>query len=168
MITALFVLLFFFEFLSELELKTYDTRMRLFTEEISSDRIAIVAIDAESIAKLGRWPWSRDKAAVMIDKLSSAGARVIGLNILFTEPEESTGLKTVRTLKDGFSRLKIANSSDGEAFSSEIIALEEELDNDRKLRDSIEKAGNVVLPFFFDMSPGIGGKEVQAPMPGDM
>ncbi|MFZ3072059.1 MAG: serine/threonine-protein kinase [Thermodesulfobacteriota bacterium] len=166
-ITALFVLVFLLRgsigFLSELELKTYDMRMRLFTGPVASDRIAIVAIDAESIAKLGRWPWSRDKVAAMIDKLSAAGAKVIGLNILFTEPEESTGLKTVRTLKDDFSRLKIANSSDGKAFSSNLIAIEAELDNDKKLSNAIETAGNVVLPFVFTISSDIGAQEVEAP-----
>ena len=36
-----------------------------------SDRIAIIAIDDQSIANIGRWPWSRDIHAKLIDLLAA-------------------------------------------------------------------------------------------------
>ena len=144
-------------FLSEIELKTYDLRMKLFATGIESDRIAIVAIDEESIRKLGRWPWPRDRIAGVIGKLQSAGARVIGLNILFSEPEESTGLRAVKVIKDGFAGLGLDKTKVGKGFYNKLLSMERELDNDAKLESSIRGAKNLVLPFAMNVSSGAPG-----------
>ena len=39
--------------------------------------IAIIAIDDKSIAKLGRFPWTRTEYARLIKKLSEAGAKAV-------------------------------------------------------------------------------------------
>ncbi|MBK8173916.1 MAG: EAL domain-containing protein [Rhodospirillales bacterium] len=44
--------------------------------------IIIIAIDAFSLDALGRWPWSRRRHAELIDILTRAHARVIGLDLL--------------------------------------------------------------------------------------
>src|SRR2546430_14184365 len=49
------------------------------------DDIAIVAIDEPSIARFGRFPWSRQVIARPIDTLAAAHPNVIALDILFTE-----------------------------------------------------------------------------------
>ncbi len=159
LITLLFCALFFVRlgFIHEVELKTYDLRMKTFSPAIESDRIAIIAIDAESIMKLKRWPWPRHRVATLVDKLSAAGARTIGLDILFTEPEESSGLTAVKSLKDEFSKLKLSYSTEGKSFYSTIDALEKNLDNDKKLSEAITKAGNVILPFAFKTSGAVMG-----------
>ena len=46
------------------------------TSRQPSDRIAIIAIDDQSIANIGRWPWSRDIHAKLIDMLAAAKAEV--------------------------------------------------------------------------------------------
>lgn len=56
-----------------LELATYDMALRQ-TERVPSDRIAVIAIDQHSLDNLGRWPWSREVLAEMIDKLAASGA----------------------------------------------------------------------------------------------
>src|SRR3990172_12220135 len=86
-------------FLEAVELKSYDFRMRLFPPQDINREIAIVAIDDESIAKLGRWPWPRTRIAEVINKISQAGAKVIGLNIIFSEPEEASGIVAVEALE---------------------------------------------------------------------
>ncbi len=50
--------------------------------------IIIVAIDEPSIAKLGRFPWSRDLTAKVLDKISAAAPKVISLDILYSEPTD--------------------------------------------------------------------------------
>ncbi len=52
----------------------------------ASDDIVIVAIDDESILRLGRFPWDRTVHARMLDKLTDAGARAILYDVLFLEP----------------------------------------------------------------------------------
>ena len=52
----------------------------------ADDRIVVVAIDEKSLSELGRWPWSRRVHAQLIDRLGTAGARGIALDILLSEP----------------------------------------------------------------------------------
>jgi len=51
--------------------------------------IMIVAIDEASLKSIGRWPWSRSVHADLVNKLKQEQARVIGLDIIFSEPELS-------------------------------------------------------------------------------
>ena len=56
-------------------------------ENLIDDSIVIVTIDDASIKKLGRWPWSRAIHAKMLDHLSAAGVKAIGLDVLFMDPD---------------------------------------------------------------------------------
>ncbi|WP_266160293.1 CHASE2 domain-containing protein [Dyella silvatica] len=51
-----------------------------------SDDVVIVAIDAKSLTELGRWPWPRMLHARLIDRLTAAGVRGIGVDITVAEP----------------------------------------------------------------------------------
>lgn len=47
----------------------------------------IVAIDEPSLAEIGRqWPWPRDLHARLVEALRAAGAKAVGLDIIFAEP----------------------------------------------------------------------------------
>ena len=72
--------------LDQLELKTYDMRMRAL--DASRPRhVTIAAIDEQSLARVGRWPWSRAVHADIARRLDEAGARVIAFDIFFSERE---------------------------------------------------------------------------------
>ncbi len=50
--------------------------------------VAVVQIDARSVAALGRWPWSRTRIAELAELLFGAQqAAVVGFDIVFAEPE---------------------------------------------------------------------------------
>ena len=51
------------------------------------DNIIIVAIDENSLQKLGRWPWSRSIHANLLDQLTASEVAVVGMDILFMEPD---------------------------------------------------------------------------------
>ncbi len=51
-----------------------------------SDEIVIVGIDNRSLVELGRWPWPRANHAALIDRLTAAGAKAVGFDILLLEP----------------------------------------------------------------------------------
>jgi len=53
------------------------------------DNIVIVAIDEASLNDIGRWPWSRKVHSELVNKLSAEKARVIGLDVVFTELDRS-------------------------------------------------------------------------------
>ena len=72
--------------LDQLELKTYDMRMRAL-EPSRPSHVTIAAIDEQSLARVGRWPWSRSVHAEIARRLDEAGARVIAFDIFFSERE---------------------------------------------------------------------------------
>jgi serine/threonine-protein kinase len=67
------------------ELKLLDFRFVFRGQSQHSRDIVIVSIDDKSISRIGRWPWSREKYAVLIDKVKQAGAKVIAFDIYFQE-----------------------------------------------------------------------------------
>ncbi|HAM38692.1 MAG TPA: hypothetical protein DCP53_04755 [Elusimicrobia bacterium] len=81
----LVIVLNFFGVFQTLEYKSYDYRIRNRMANIISDKIVIAAIDENSLEHLGRWPWDRSIQARMIQKLTRAGAKTIGVDILFIE-----------------------------------------------------------------------------------
>ena len=62
----------------------------------SAKDVVIVDIDEKSLKELGQWPWSRNKFAKVIDNLTSMGAGVIGLDIVFAERDNSSPVKVMR------------------------------------------------------------------------
>ncbi|MEW8647966.1 MAG: CHASE2 domain-containing protein [Candidatus Thiodiazotropha endolucinida] len=68
------------------DLLLYDLQMGFISKPVAED-IIIVAVDEKSLDALGRWPWSRQIHAKLVDRLTQAGARAIVLDILFAEPD---------------------------------------------------------------------------------
>lgn len=74
--------------LETFEARTYDLRLRSWRGPVApTGAVAIVAIDDKSIAELGRFPWSRQVFADLIDRLTAAGVRGIAVDVLFPETE---------------------------------------------------------------------------------
>jgi len=140
------------DFTDAVEMKTFDFRARLAAPSERNPDIELVVISEDDLTEFGRWPWSRNILAQGIDNLAMAGARVIALNILFTEPEESAGLRALRGLRASYDSLGLAQEGSGLSFYKELSRVETDLDNDAKLYNSIKAAGNVVLPVYFDMT----------------
>lgn len=65
----------------------YDVMMRAIGTLPPSDRITIVDIDERSLTTVGQWPWRRDLVAELIERLRSAGAAVVALDVMFAEPD---------------------------------------------------------------------------------
>ena len=62
----------------------YDQLLLHSKHRMASD-IVIVAIDDESIAELGRWPWPRDTHAALLEQIAQAKPRAVAYDVLFTE-----------------------------------------------------------------------------------
>ena len=139
-----------FNFIEPLEMKTFDLRVRMAAPEERNPDIELVVISEDDLTELGRFPWPRDIMARSIHNLSLAGARVIALNILFAEPEESAGLRTIKGLKESFEGLGLAQVGPGLNFYKKLSQSVKDLDNDAKLYKAMREAGNVVLPVYFD------------------
>jgi len=69
-----------------LDYMLYDSMQRSVPRQVPDD-VVIVSIDEQSLAELGRWPWSRSHHARLIQQLKNDGAKVIGLDLILTEEE---------------------------------------------------------------------------------
>jgi PAS domain S-box-containing protein len=54
------------------------------------DDIAVVAIDEPSIARFGRFPWSRVLSARAVDAIAMGPPKAIGLDVLYSDPTSET------------------------------------------------------------------------------
>ena len=82
--------------MQQIEAQLLDLRFRLRPPAPPSDDIVLVLIDDASIREVGRWPWSRAVIADALARLAAAGARTIGIDLLFAEPEPSAVPEAVR------------------------------------------------------------------------
>lgn len=64
----------------------------------TSNNVAIVDIDENSLAALGQWPWERNKVARVLQNLSDAGVGIVGLDVVFAEPDNSSPAKVLKSL----------------------------------------------------------------------
>ena len=131
------------------ELRTYDLRMRSRGHLQPSPDVVLAVIDEKSLDAEGRWPWPRSKLATLVDVLARDGAKVIGFDIGFSEPDENSELDFLRQLSRTVNALRI---QDGRliAFLGER---ERTADNDRTLALAIKGSpAPVVLGYFFHMS----------------
>jgi diguanylate cyclase (GGDEF)-like protein/PAS domain S-box-containing protein len=64
----------------------YDVGLTMFSRADNKD-IVIISIDKYSLKKLGHWPWSRRKHAELIEQLTAAHVRAIGLDLAFDKPD---------------------------------------------------------------------------------
>ncbi len=142
-----------------------------------SDRVAVIAIDDESIANLGRWPWSRDLHGRMISKLADGGADAVGYTVFFLEPQVDPGLTRIRELLEYYDRRAIGelpavieDPDASEQARDRLDGLHErlagaatDLDTDRKLAQAIGAADNVVLGMPFRLGSPVGKPDEPLP-----
>ncbi|MGH9521271.1 MAG: CHASE2 domain-containing protein, partial [Terriglobales bacterium] len=169
-VVSLLVLVVFWMNLADgVEGKLYDMRAKLRAGAKTADNVVLVGIDDDSIKSIGRWPWPRSYMAEMVNQLSTDQAKVIGLDVLFSNAEINPGLEEVRKLKEDYANktnpvrakgadqqavavaMAAAKAKSGaeQEFVNILTEAENRLDNDTKLENEIAFASNVTLPMFF-------------------
>ncbi|MBI5430391.1 MAG: CHASE2 domain-containing protein [Nitrosomonadales bacterium] len=156
------------DLMESLERKAYDLGV-LASSRTPSDKIAVIAIDDQSIANLGRWPWPREIHAKMIDILAAGHAKVIGHTVFFFEPQVDAGLDYIYKIAELIGNSTLKNTADPvhQAELAQLSALLQEaatnLDNDQKLSESIAKANDVLLAMFFELGEPQGNPDQPLP-----
>lgn len=140
------------DFTAGIEMKTFDLRARLAAPDTRNPDIELVVIDDDDLAELGRFPWPRNILAKGIENLATAGAKVIALDILFPEPEQAAGLEILKDLKRKYEQSGLRQLNTGKEFDLELQRAIDNLDHDTIMANAIRKAGNVVLPVYFDVT----------------
>jgi CHASE2 domain-containing sensor protein len=139
------------EVIENIERYAYDVGVKA-SSETPGDKVAIIAIDDQSIANIGRWPWPRTTLANMISSLQQGGAKAIGLPLFLSEAQVDPGLASIRDLSKFYNDnlLTLAPNTPALAeLGNKLGTAEAGLDTDQHLADAMGKAGNVVLPMQF-------------------
>ena len=62
-------------------------------------KIVVIEVDSPSLETLGRWPWHRDIMAYLIEKTFLAGAKVVGLDMVFSEADPRIPEELIKVLQ---------------------------------------------------------------------
>ena len=154
------------DLLQSLERKAYDMGVQA-SSRVPNERIAVIAIDDQSIANLGRWPWSRELHARMTDLLTAAPAKLIGNTVFFSEPQRDAGYGYIVRLAEMVNQVAVESVEPNpglEKISAVLTEAEGALNTDRQLAASYARAGNVLLPMLFELGEARGNPD--KPLPG--
>lgn len=150
--------------LDNLENLVYDTRLQLTMPRTVDSRIVILDIDEKSLAEKerggeGRWPWSRDRLALLLDRLfDKYQVAIVGFDVLFAERDESSGVRVLERL--GEKELKNVPQ-----FQEALRQIKPELEYDNMFAQRM-KGRAVVLGYSFSKEePGAAPKKGLLPMP---
>ncbi len=138
--------------LQRFDFVAYDMRYQLINPFETSKKhpIVIIDIDEKSLESVGRWPWSRATVARLLEKTYQAGAVMVGVDIVFAEPE----VNPVDVL------LEKAQQFDADT-RERLQGIRNQFDFDQKLADHL--GTDTVLGYFFYASGG--GLSGQLPEP---
>jgi serine/threonine-protein kinase len=169
------------DLLQSLERKVYDIGVGM-ASRVPSDKVAVIAIDKQSLDNIGRWPWSREIMADMVEKLAAAKAKVIATTILYSEPQIDPGfvyiaklMETCGVAPQSLSALAAAPTDTGEVaavvppeascpqIAATLQEAEQKLNTDRRLGQAFTQAGNVVLPMLFRIGEPLGKPDKALP-----
>lgn len=130
-------------FIDQISSILYDYRLNMTMPKTIDDRIVILDIDEKSLKEEGRWPWGRDRLALLMDKLfDQYGIAVLGFDVVFAEKDESSGLKVLQKL--GQNQLKGVPQ-----FQSILSQIQPQLDYDSLFANKL-KNRKVVLGYYFN------------------
>jgi len=139
--------LYRFGLVDRLDAILYDAKLRLTMPGTVDERIVIVDIDERSLAEEGRWPWGRDRLARLLDQLvDHYGVRAVGFDVVFAEPDESSGITTIDQLVES-----VAHD-----FPALRAVWEEQrplFDHDARFAAAL-RGRPVILGFYFTHLPG--------------
>lgn len=141
-----------------IELKTYDLRFRSRGQLPASPAIALAMVDEKSLDAEGRWPWPRARLAALVNRLSQDGARVIGFDIGFFEPDENNQTALLNQVRRKMNALEIQNPQ----LQTFIDERQQLADNDTILARAIgASSATVVLGYFFHKSAAELGYQIE-------
>ena len=150
--------------IENLEAIIYDTRLRLTMPGGVDSRIVILDIDENSLAEKekggeGRWPWPRDRLALLLDKLfDKYQIAVLGFDVVFAERDESSGIRVLERLGERELR-------DVPQFQSVLKQIKPQLDYDDIFASKM-KGRPVVMGYIFSgEEQGLAPKKGVLPPP---
>jgi len=118
-----------------------------------AEQVAVVAVDEEALARVGRWPWPRQRQAELLRAIQAQGARAIALDYLTSERAPGPAGELRELLAEAppeaaarYAELREALHAGGATLDAGPLAwLEHPEGADAALAASLREAGPVVL-----------------------
>ncbi|APW40986.1 adenylate/guanylate cyclase domain-containing protein [Rhodoferax koreense] len=135
----------------------YDARLRATMHSSLDERIVIVDFDEKSQAEFG-WPWSRKKLAELTNELfERQKVAIAGFDIVFLEPDESSGLARLQ-------QLATTELRDEPSFVAKVGRLKSALDHDAVFARALQDRPVVLGYYFTSDRDGHTGGVLPAPV----
>lgn len=142
----------------QVELWSYDWRLKTTLPGGQDTQVVIVDIDEKALSEIGRWPWSRNVVARMLDKLiDTYGAAVVGFDVVFAEPDTSSGIREL----DSLAKKELKNCTE---YQKALSRNRSRFDYDSLLASRI-KGRAVVLGYYFNGDEDKQGKRSSGMLP---
>ncbi|MEE9259114.1 MAG: adenylate/guanylate cyclase domain-containing protein [Nitrospinaceae bacterium] len=107
--------------------------------------VVIAAIDEKSIDELGRWPFPRNVMANLVDRLVWAGAKVIGFDVVFSSPDDSSGIRNLEKIREDL----IAADRKDSRIHEILKPYFRDADHDARFANALAMSNRSVLGYFF-------------------
>jgi adenylate cyclase len=118
------------------ELNWLDLRFQLRGPLVPTGAVVVAAIDEKSLETEGHWPWRRTRIAALVDALSRDGAKVIGFDVTFPEPDDNARLRLVDQLAGKVQSLAI----DSPPLAEFIRESRSDADTDQALASALKRS----------------------------
>lgn len=177
-ITAVVAVVYNYELLEGFEARIYNSKLMMREQIPQTGNVVIAVIDNASVSKdqLGRWPWPRSYIGMLVDALNRHGAKVIGFDVFFTEPDENVPLWGMRNfLRTNFELMGLDQPDISKRKKRKFLSnlrefydillgaefernpeegrigdkVEQTLNPDVMLANTLDKYDNVILGYYF-------------------
>ena len=161
-VTLLMMVVFMFgvtapqaNFINLLDKKWVDFILKQREVQPHTDAVAIATIDSKSVDKYGRWPWPRGRMAELVQAMNEHyEVGTIGWDIVFSEPEQDTGIGIIDQYKNLFASLGFPSSPQTNRFMNMLDESKRELDGDARFGKALAQHPNSILGYFFFADQG--------------
>ncbi len=113
-----------------LRLRLFDVMQNLSPRPFKQDPVVIVDVDEASLTEYGQWPWPRHRMAEIVKRVAVAKPLVVGMDILFSEPDrlspenlENNLPNLPAELREGLTRLPSNDKLFGESLTEIPVVL---------------------------------------------
>ncbi len=116
-------------FIKSISYISFDLYQKVFPLEKRDSNVVIIDIDEKSLSKFGQFPWSRSVFAKIIEKVSVANPKAIGLDIFFTEKDKQSPEEVIKAYN---------------LIPTDVAQLQNIKGHDEVFRESLEKSKSVI------------------------
>ena len=181
--------------LGRVDYTLYDAVISL-SGRAAPQNIVIVAIDAQSLTQIGRWPWRRAVHATVLDRIAADRPHGIAFDVILSEPEAGGGtalatgaqvdgdtafatalkeakahtqvvLPVLRENRTGLTLLTLARPIPAFSAHASVGHIHLELDGDGIARSAFLTEGPSAEEQLPHFALALGGNHVKPPLPGE-